>query len=344
VQAQDQLSEKSFSIFAKKVINAAGPWVDIIREQDNSKRGSTLHLTKGVHLVFDSSRFPLKHSIYFDTSDGRMVFAITRDGKTYVRTTDTTYTGDIAHPQMTVHDRDYIIQAANGMFPSLHLTVNDVESSWSGLRPLIHEEGKSASEISRKDEIFYSPSGLISIAGGKLTGYRKMAESIVDKVAQQLESAGSKPFPASKTKNMPISGGDVGGSERFPHFIAEKVAEGMKLGLSESDAEFYVRRYGSNVERIYSMIPKYYEMNDPNSMPISLFLSIEYSMQYEMAVKPTDFFNRRTGALFFDIDFVRKWKERVIDYMAIKLNWTDIEKEKFLAELEQELRDAVEPI
>lgn len=117
--------------------------MDTIRDIDGSKQGKRLHLTKGVHLVFDQSRFPLNQAIYFDTPDGRMVFAIPREGKTYIGTTDTNYTGDIVHPRMTIEDRDYIIRAANFMFPTLNLTPADMESSWSGLRPLIHEDGKS---------------------------------------------------------------------------------------------------------------------------------------------------------------------------------------------------------
>ncbi len=132
-------------------------------------------MTKGVHIVIDQSRFPLKQAIYFDTPDKRMVFAIPRNGKTYVGTTDTFYEGDIAHPKMSTEDRSYLIKAINDMFPDVRIREQDIESSWAGLRPLIYEEGKDPSEISRKDEIWESDSGLITIAGGKLTGYRKMA-------------------------------------------------------------------------------------------------------------------------------------------------------------------------
>ncbi len=142
--------------------------------------------TKGVHLVFDQSVFPLKQAVYFDTPDGRMVFAIPREGKTYVGTTDTVYKEALEHPRMTTADRDYVINSINYMFPELNITANDIESSWAG-RPLIHEEGKDPSEISRKDEIWTSDSGLITIAGGKLTGYRKMAEHIVDLVRDRLK-------------------------------------------------------------------------------------------------------------------------------------------------------------
>src|SRR5699024_707494 len=90
-QVEDQLTEDTFPIYAKKIINAAGPWVDHIREMDHSKEGKTLQITKGVHLVFDHTVFPLQQAIYFDTHDKRMIFAIPRGEKTYVGTTDTMY-------------------------------------------------------------------------------------------------------------------------------------------------------------------------------------------------------------------------------------------------------------
>ncbi|MQI51942.1 FAD-dependent oxidoreductase, partial [Escherichia coli] len=126
--------------------------------------GKMLRLTKGIHLVIDQSKFPLKQAIYFDTPDGRMVFAIPRDGKAYVGTTDTFFDKDKAHPRMTTEDRDYILEAIHYMFPDVNVTADDVESSWAGIRPLIYEEGKDPSEISRKDEVWQSESGLITIA------------------------------------------------------------------------------------------------------------------------------------------------------------------------------------
>lgn len=94
----DRVTGKPYEIRASLVINAAGPWVDTLREMDRSKEGKVLRLTKGIHLVFDVERFPLKQAVYFDTPDGRMVFAIPRDGKTYAGTTDTVYGGYGASP------------------------------------------------------------------------------------------------------------------------------------------------------------------------------------------------------------------------------------------------------
>ncbi|MDP4164802.1 MAG: glycerol-3-phosphate dehydrogenase/oxidase, partial [Bacillota bacterium] len=214
----DILTDSLFTLKAKKVVNATGPWVDTIREKDHSKKGKQLRLSKGVHLVIDQSKFPLKQAIYFDTPDGRMVFAIPRAGKTYVGTTDTFYDEDPIHPTMTVADRNYIIDTIHYMFPEVEIGIKDIESSWAGVRPLIYEDGKDPSEISRKDEIWTSESGLITIAGGKLTGYRKMAEIVADLLAKQLVNSTTR-FTDCRTKQLPISGGHVGGSENFTAFI-----------------------------------------------------------------------------------------------------------------------------
>jgi glycerol-3-phosphate dehydrogenase len=344
VKVIDQLDGRAYEVYGKKIVNATGPWVDRLREKDNSKKGKTLQLTKGIHLVIDQQRFPLKQAVYFDTPDGRMVFAIPRDGKTYIGTTDTFYDQDTAHPKMTVADRKYVIKAINYMFPTLHITEKDVESSWAGVRPLIFEEGKSASEISRKDEIWQSESGLITIAGGKLTGYRKMSEMVVDLVADLLQKEGRATYPACKTKHMPISGGKVGGSHNLQAFIAKKTEEGREHGLNKEQAEQFARFYGSNVNYIFELVRKYEKEANEWGMPLEVFIPLIYAIDYEMAAKPVDFFIRRTGALFFNIHWVYKWKEAVVDCMANRLNWTMEQKKQYMKELEIQLRDAVVPI
>ncbi|MDX1667761.1 MAG: glycerol-3-phosphate dehydrogenase/oxidase, partial [Saprospiraceae bacterium] len=178
VRCRDLAKDRELTIRADHIISAAGPWVDHLRRKDHSLKGKRLFLSKGVHIVVPHERFPVRQSVYFDNTDGRMIFAIPRQRATYIGTTDTPYDGDPDHIPITSADVDYLVKAVNYMFPDVHLREADVESSWAGLRPLIHEEGKSASEMSRKDEIFESKSGLISIAGGKLTGYRKMAERV----------------------------------------------------------------------------------------------------------------------------------------------------------------------
>ncbi|MFV1008675.1 aerobic glycerol-3-phosphate dehydrogenase [Bacillus cereus] len=344
VRVIDLLDGEVYEVYGKKIVNAAGPWVDTLREKDNSKKGKVLQLSKGVHLVIDQKRFPLGQAIYFDTPDKRMVFAIPRGGKTYVGTTDTFYDKDAAVPQMTTEDRTYIINAINYMFPSVKITEKDIESSWAGVRPLIYEEGKSASEISRKDEIWTSESGLITIAGGKLTGYRKMAEMVVDYVTNLLQKEGHSAYPKSTTKHMPISGGHVDGSHGFPAFVAKKAGEGTKYGLTTAQAEEFAKFYGSNVDVLFDLAKKHKEEAKEYNMPLDVLIPLVYAMDYEMTAKPVDFFVRRRGAVFFNIHWVYEWKEAVINYMAAKLGWSKEEQMKYTAELEKALTDAVIPV
>ncbi|MUK89103.1 FAD-dependent oxidoreductase [Ornithinibacillus sp. L9] len=341
---EDQITGDQHSIYAKKIINACGPWVDGLRKLDGSNRGKHLHLTKGVHLVFPNTVFPLQQAIYFDTPDGRMVFAIPRDQKTYVGTTDTTYEGDITHPTMTKEDRDYIIHAINYMFPSLGVTADDVESSWAGLRPLIAEEGKGPSEISRKDEIFISNSGLISMAGGKLTGYRKMAQEAVDTVVEQLKEELGILYSKSDTEKLPISGGDVGGSTGFTKYKKEKVKEGLALGISEESALTLVQRYGSNVETVFEIYQNRKQDAEIENIDPVVFAQLCYGIENELVYKPVDFFVRRTGALFFAIDWVKDYKTPVIDYMAKVLHWNEEQKQQYTEELDKLLCEAVTPV
>lgn len=342
VKVVDQLTGKEYKIHAKKIVNATGPWVDKMREADNSKKGKVLRLTKGVHIVIDQSKFPLKQSVYYDTPDGRMVFAIPRDGKTYIGTTDTFYDKDTAHPTVTAEDRAYLIKTINYMFPSVKVKDTDIESSWAGVRPLIYEEGKDPSEISRKDEIWISDSGLITIAGGKLTGYRKMAETVVDKVGKLLQEEGATPLKPCQTQSMAISGGDVGGSKNYPSFVAKKVEELMnEFHLSQKDAQKLTRLYGSNIEFIQGFMVDLSDKTNVATLPV--LAALEYGIQYEMVTKPIDFLIRRTGAMFFDIDWVKQWKQQIVAYMAEKFNWTAEEQRGYEAEVEAYIKDATEP-
>ncbi|MFD2208337.1 glycerol-3-phosphate dehydrogenase/oxidase [Virgibacillus halophilus] len=344
VQAEDQISKEKMEIHAKKIINAAGPWVDKLRDLDNSNKGKHLQLSKGVHLVFPQSVFPLQQAIYFDTPDGRMVFAIPREDKTYVGTTDTFYDGDIAHTTMTTEDRDYILKAINYMFPTVNLTADDMESSWSGVRPLISEEGKKPGEISRKDEIFISDSGLISMAGGKLTGYRKMAEQAIDTVVKQLKDESGILYQDSETMHLPISGGEVGGSKGFISFKEQKIQEGAKLGIEEATAAHLVQKYGSNIDAIYAYYQEKQKEADTEGIDPVVFAQLLYGLEHELVYKPVDFFVRRAGALFFHIQWVRDHKEAVIAYMAKALKYSDAQLKEYTEELDTLLYEATHPV
>ncbi len=311
----DATSGESFEIKATRVVNAAGPWVDTIRAKAEVVKGKRLHLTKGIHLVFDHARLPIRQSVYFDVEDGRMLFAIPRDGCTYVGTTDTNYTDQMERPRVSKADVEYVLKAANRMFTIAPLTVADIRSSWAGLRPLIHEDGKSPSELSRKDEIFVSPHGLISIAGGKLTGFRKMAERTVDLVFKKREEEESKAFAPCATASLALSGGDIKHVQSFMLGLGDD----LKLYFGSTLLHLLFFRFGSNSEGIARMA-----LTREGPPVMALLLSeLHYCVHHEMVMELSDFLIRRTGRLYFAKAEADHHAPRLNRELAELLHWND---------------------
>ena len=340
IEATDLVTDHAFTIKAKKVINATGPWVDEMRKLDRGKANNKhLRLTKGIHLVVDQAHFPLKQAVYFDTeNDKRMIFAVPRDGKTYIGTTDTVYEADKAHPIATAADRDYILDAVNYMFPTIKLGKEHIESSWAGIRPLIWEEGKNPSEISRKDEIWESDTGLLTIAGGKLTGYRHMAEEIVDRLSDVLKRDYNLSFAGCRTKHLPVSGGDVGGSAQFPAYVKAQTQYGIDAGLNEAESHFIARYYGTNSKILFDHFKENPYQDTPELSRLTA-LRLWYALNYEGILYPDDFLIRRTGNLFFNIDAVKREKHAVIAKMAEAFAWDEEQKQAMETRMDQYIAD-----
>jgi glycerol-3-phosphate dehydrogenase len=338
VKAEDVLSGNVCEIKARHVINAAGPWVDDIDDLEKIKSDHKLHITKGIHLVVDRKKLPVSQSLYFDTFDKRMIFVIPREGKTYVGTTDTFYEGDLAEPEITKEDKTYLLKCVNEYFPANKITEADIESGWAGLRPLISKPGKGASEISRKDEIFISASGLMIIAGGKLTGYRKMAQRIVDRVVLRIKKEENRNIPACTTQHIQLSGGKISVPE-FASFVKNKIVGGVSLGLAYEEASALVYRYGSNTDELFSIIKKLHEI-EKSDLPLVLRAQLIYAVEHEMCQTPLDFFIRRTGLFYFDIEKVKKYKDALIPYMQKLLG----EKEEFSLNHKAALQKALDKI
>ncbi len=327
VKAVDTLTTLPLNISAAVVVNATGPWVDELRDINKSRQDKFLHLTKGVHIVVPYHRLPVRQAIYFDVPDGRMIFAIPRGRVTYVGTTDTDFIGDKIEVRATLADVRYLVDAVNETFPSVHITLADVESSWAGLRPLIHEEGKSASELSRKDEIFESESGLISIAGGKLTGYRKMAERVVDLIldSRLSDRAG---LPCT-TDTLFLAGSGQQTLAEIQAYTDEVARRVEQLGLKGADGTYLVHLYGHQSDIILE-----YAQSHPHKDPeISLALAeLWYGLNNEMIVRAEDFLVRRTGLLYFNLHRLIKVQEAVLLAMADQLGWNqarlDLERER----------------
>ncbi|GAB2488637.1 glycerol-3-phosphate dehydrogenase/oxidase [Alkalibacterium psychrotolerans] len=327
IQAEDSLTGEQFEIEAKLVINAAGPWSDEVRKARKCEAEEKMYPTKGVHFVVDHAKLPVSRTIYTDSGqeDNRMIFIIPRGGKTYFGTTDTPFEGSYEEPSITQEDVDYLLKAVNHRFKGVNISIDDIESSWAGLRPLIQDENNDdPSGISRGHEIFSEEDGLITIAGGKLTDYRRMAEDafeVIDKRFKELDCH----FKEVDTSTIPLSGGDVPDPLAFDDFIKDHLQDGLDLGLAKEDAQFLADWYGNNIKDVYALKDKAEQYN----LPLKDALQLAYGLEHEMVMAPEDFLGRRTDTLLFAIDKLEKLQGPVLDVLEKELNWTEKEREEW---------------
>ncbi|MEL7022033.1 MAG: glycerol-3-phosphate dehydrogenase/oxidase, partial [Bacteroidota bacterium] len=324
-----------FEISTHLVVSAAGPWVDELRAEDESLSGKHLFLSKGVHIVVPHERFPIQYTTYFDVPGGRMLFAVPRQRVTYIGTTDTPYDGDKNRVLATIEDVNYLLSGVNAMFPTVKLTLSDVESSWAGLRPLIHESGKSATEMSRKDEIFESQTGLISIAGGKLTGYRKMAERIMDKVEKRYQERVGRSLSDTDTRNISLTGGIFENKEAVADYVS--IIE-KKIGstLPKHTAAYLVSNYGRQTDQILSKMTDF----DTDTKAVALARAeLYFTIHHEWVQTPLDFFNRRTGRLYFNLPSIAAIQAAIFADFQAYFALSDEQIEAYKAELRQAIQD-----
>jgi glycerol-3-phosphate dehydrogenase len=314
VALRDRLGGRALAVRARMVVNAAGPWVDEVRRRAGRLVGPRLHLTKGIHLVVPHERLPLRHIVVMQARDRRSVFAVPRGACTYLGTTDTDHGAPIEHPEVTAEDADYLLEAANRTFAGPPLRREEVTGAWAGLRPLLHEEGKRPSEISRKDEIMVSDA-LVSIAGGKLTTHRRMAERVVDVV---LERLGSGAGPC-RTDQVPLPNGALDDAELAG---LERALAGRLPALGAHGAQRVIRLYGGGARDILRRAEADAGSGALLPGPTRLLRAeIEHVLDEEMALTLEDVLERRTRLLLFDPSQGLECAQAVATLAAARLGW-----------------------
>lgn len=196
--------DKGARVRARIIVNAAGPWVDGIRALAAGEDGRRLAISKGIHLVLPRLLLPVASTLILRAPDKRNIFAVPRGDFTYLGTTDQFHPDADYWPEIGRADIDYLLRATQAALDVPAIRDQDIVALWAGIRPLIGEIGKKATEVSRKDEMWVGPSGVIAIAGGKLSAYRAMAARIVDEVARRLDR---RPLPCT-TADLPLPGGE----------------------------------------------------------------------------------------------------------------------------------------
>ncbi|MDG2028321.1 MAG: glycerol-3-phosphate dehydrogenase/oxidase [Acidimicrobiales bacterium] len=232
VVVRDTATDREAVVRGDVVVNAAGPWVESIARMEQDPPETLLHLSKGVHAVVPRDRFPANHLVIANTPDKRSIFVIPRGDVVYFGTTDTSYHGDRPlWPEIERSDIEYLLDPMTKYFDIDPLGTDDVIAAWAGVRPLIAQQGKEAKEMSRKDEVTVGSGGMISIAGGKLTGFRKLAEEVMDVVAKQL---GRRLPEGPGTAVVPGGGATMSGDDplgiRLRRMYGSEAADVLALG------------------------------------------------------------------------------------------------------------------
>lgn len=231
---------EAFAYKAKRILNATGPWVDNVRHLDQRSARPLLRPTKGAHLTVEREALPLQRPTVLFGPDGRLMFGIPRGARTYLGTTDTDWQGDPATLRVDRADVSYILTAANHAFPGANLSESDVRSVWAGLRPLVAaSDNAGPSQLSRDYRLIRSATGLYSVAGGKLTAFRAMALSILQRM--ELLSKQHPALPgALPTDPFPFPEAPDWTVEAVEEAAAWSVQEGFAQHLSD----LLVRRTG----------------------------------------------------------------------------------------------------
>jgi glycerol-3-phosphate dehydrogenase len=285
VRARDQVGKSEFVIHSRQVLNATGPWVDEISRMAGDSSGPLLQPTKGVHLIVPKRNLPAA-LLLLHPADGRVFFVIPWMQKTLIGTTDTVT--DEGPDALTVipAEIDYLLAGFNHYFmPPLQPA--DVLGTFAGLRPLMRSRPGDPSSLSREYRIDESPSGLISVAGGKYTTYRRMAEVITDAVARRLGRRGP-----CQTQTFPLDGALPPGSESISQEIEELRQAFARL--NEEDASHLVWRYGGRARDVATYLDqdsKSHERIVPGAPDLRGELA--YQRDHEMAIFPADFWLRR---------------------------------------------------
>ncbi len=318
----DRVGGGEVEVRARVVVNATGPWVDRVAALDAPGR-TRLRLTKGVHIVVPRARVGHRAAIVLNAvQDGRVMFVIPWGEHTLVGTTDTDHEGGPDTPPVVERaDVDYLLDTVNHYFPAAHLGVADVVSAFAGLRPLIAPPPGAAmnpSSVSREEEVFTSASGLISIAGGKLTTYRLVAAALVDRVVDTLRRGGDRRrFPRSRTGKVPLPGGGAA-----PEVLAATALSRDGHGLAPAVVGHLADRYGSRLGEVLGLVARDRGLGQPiaPALPDPRAEVVE-AVEREWALTLEDVLRRRTQVALRDGSSGAAVATQVAALMAGPLGW-----------------------
>jgi glycerol-3-phosphate dehydrogenase len=297
VTVRDIPTGEEFTVEARSVINATGPFCDSVRQLADSNVKPMIAPSQGIHLVVDRSFLAGENAVMIPrTSDGRVMFAIPWQGYTLLGTTDTPLLAVSEEPRALEAEIGFVLQTAR-QYLQRGPGRNDVESVFAGIRPLIRGDGTHATAaLARDHKLEVEKSGLITITGGKWTTYRHMAELCVDKAAE----AGNLVKRPCVTKHMRLHG---------YHATAQEFGDLQRYGSDAPNVQQLARSDERFAARLHPDLPY-------------IAAEVVWSVRTEMAVTVEDVLARRLRALFLDAEAAIAMAPKVATLMAEELGWS----------------------
>jgi glycerol-3-phosphate dehydrogenase len=322
---RDRASGGQLALEAERVVLATGAWGEGALALEPGAAAVPLRPSKGVHLYFSQARLPVRVALYVPTGvDDRLVFVVPWQGRVLVGTTDTDYDGPLDRPTVGAADVAYLIGVLNRAFPSLGLSAADVVGAQAGIRPLVAAEG-ATSHASREERVWRRSDGVVAIAGGKLTTYRRMAEKVAAELGHDTSSPRGRP-----TESIPIA----------PAFDDPALRAGLSASGLAADGqavERLLRVYGAETAELAAIVAADRRLAAPivaGQPPI--LAEVVFGARHEQARGVADVLARRTRLLLLDGRGARAAAPAVADLLAGELGWSADEREAALRDFEQE--------
>jgi glycerol-3-phosphate dehydrogenase len=298
----------AIALRARQVVNAAGPWVDELRRMDTCDAAPSVRLTKGVHLIVARERLPIQNALVLTDHGGRIVFLMPHGRCVLIGTTDSDFAGDPARVNVEADDVTYLLSVIGDAMPSIELAAADVLHAFAGLRALpLGAPGARPSAVPRDEVILESPSGMITVAGGKLTTHRAIAEEVVDRLGPRLGSVGR-----CTTRDTPLPGAR-----------ATAAGDTHLTRLPQAIRELLAARYGTRAESVARIADQRNELAEPIAPGApAIGAEVVFAVRYELARTVSDFLVRRTAMAWRAPHEARVAAPAVARLMAAALGWT----------------------
>jgi len=315
VTVYDKIADETRSYSAKSIVNATGPFVDTIRTLDVPASLPIMQVSSGIHIVVEKKFLPTPMGLMIpETSDGRVLFVLPYRGKCLIGTSD--QPADLSeHPVASEQEIAYLLENVNRYF-GIRVTQEDILASFSGLRPLLLQEDTDTAQLVREHTELFSDSGLLTVAGGKWTSYRSMAERAVDLISEKLGL-----HTPCQTTDYKVVGSRQEKSEVIQILRDKKI--------SEERANYLYSLYG---DRSLLVI----EVTERNTVGEKLHPALQttvgellYAIQYEYVRKPLDFITRRINLGLTDTKTAKEILRSTCDIMERELHWTQQQRSTF---------------